>query len=96
MWRLLKSKYYPNGRLLDTVFARDASASWRGVEHGLELMKKGVIWRIGNGGKVNIWRDNWLSRDGALKVTGGNTHLRLRKVKALFGNGPNGWNEQII
>ena len=38
--RVLKSKYYPKGDLLDTVFAADASQAWRGIEHGLELLKK--------------------------------------------------------
>jgi hypothetical protein len=52
--RLLKSKYYPNGNLLDTVFPSDTSTSWKGVEHGLELLKKGVIWRIGDGEKIQI------------------------------------------
>ena len=32
-----KSKYYPKGDLLHTVFASDASQAWRGIEHGLEL-----------------------------------------------------------
>jgi hypothetical protein len=45
---------------------------------------------IGNGKKVNIWRYNRLSRDGALKVAGGIIDLRPRRVKALFGNVPNG------
>jgi hypothetical protein len=52
--RLLKAKYYPNGNLLDTVFSSDASASWKGVEHGIELLKKGVIWRTGNGRKKYV------------------------------------------
>jgi hypothetical protein len=39
--RLLRAKYYPNGRLVDTVFAGNASAVWRGIEYGLEHVKKG-------------------------------------------------------
>ena len=41
--RVLKSKYYPNGNLLDTVFASDASPVWRAIEFGLELLKTGII-----------------------------------------------------
>ena len=41
--RVLKSKYYPKGDLLGTVFAADASQAWRGIEHGFELLKKGLI-----------------------------------------------------
>jgi hypothetical protein len=39
--------YYPNGELLDTSFPQACSASWRGIIHGLELLKKEVIWRVG-------------------------------------------------
>jgi hypothetical protein len=47
--RVLKAKYFPHGDILDTVFASDASPAWRGVEFGLELLRKGIIKRIGDG-----------------------------------------------
>ena len=47
--RLIKAKYYRWGNLVDTVFWGNPSAVWKGIEHGLELLKKGIIWRIGNG-----------------------------------------------
>ena len=50
--RVLKSKYYPNGNLLDTVFASEASPVWRRIEVGLELIKKGIIWRVGDGKSI--------------------------------------------
>jgi hypothetical protein len=56
--RLLKAKYYPSGNLLDTAFIQQQSQSWQRVLHGLELLKKGIIWRIGDGSKVRIFCDN--------------------------------------
>jgi hypothetical protein len=41
--RVLKTKYYPNGNLLDTSFPIDQSPTWRAIVHGLELLKKGTI-----------------------------------------------------
>ena len=41
---LLKARYYPSGQLLDTVFPGSGSEVWKGILHGLELVKKGVIW----------------------------------------------------
>lgn len=38
--RLLRTKYYPNGNLIGTTFAGNVSAVWRGIEHGLQLLKK--------------------------------------------------------
>ena len=47
--RVLKTRYFPHGNMLDTVFAANPSPVWKGVEFGLELLKKGIISRIGNG-----------------------------------------------
>jgi hypothetical protein len=41
--KLMKARYYPNGNMFDTVFPKDSSQSWKGVEHGLELLKKRII-----------------------------------------------------
>jgi hypothetical protein len=60
--KVLKAKYYPNGDLVDMVFPGEASPTWKAIEHGLELVKKGIIWPIGSRTKVNIWRDPWLLR----------------------------------
>ena len=29
---------------------------------GLEVIKKGMIWRVGDGNNLHIWQDPWLSR----------------------------------
>jgi len=58
--RVLKAKYFPNGQLLDTAFPTNQSPTWKAIVHGLELVKKGVIWRIGSGEQIRIWRDPWI------------------------------------
>lgn len=39
--RLLRAKYYPEGNLLDMIFTGNSSTVLKGVEYGLELLKKG-------------------------------------------------------
>jgi hypothetical protein len=56
--QVLKAKYFPQGNLLDMAPAREASPMWRAIEHGVELLKHGVIKRIGDGESTRIWRDN--------------------------------------
>ena len=54
--RILKARYYfPNGRLEDTILSTNASQTWQSIMHGLELLKKGLVWRIGNEHSVRIW-----------------------------------------
>jgi hypothetical protein len=48
---LLKAKYFPRGELIDMVFPSEASPTWRSIEHGLALLKKGIIWRVKSGEK---------------------------------------------
>jgi hypothetical protein len=50
--KLLRARYYPNGELIDTVFPSEGSPTWKAMEHGLDLLKKGIVWRIGSGTKV--------------------------------------------
>ena len=57
---LLKTKYYPDGQLLDTVFPNTGCAVWKGILHGLDFLKRGVIWRVGNGAVIRTWRGTWI------------------------------------
>lgn len=93
--RLLKSKYFPHGNLTDTAFPKVTSPSWQGIQHGLDLLKEGIIWRVGSGSKIQIWRDNWVPR-GNLKISAPVVWSRLRRVADLIIPGTNLWNEPLI
>jgi hypothetical protein len=58
--RVLRAKYFPNGNILEAVAAPGISYTWRSILKGLALLKEGLIWRVGNGTCINIWRDPWL------------------------------------
>ena len=94
--RVLKSKYYPHGELIDTVFASEASPVWRGIEYGLELLKAGLVWRIGHGRKVNIQRDNWIPRKEGLKPASFIRRSRLRWVNQLLRAACTGWDTEKV
>jgi hypothetical protein len=94
--KLLKARYYQIGDIVDTVFPSEASPTWKGVEHGFELLKKGIIWRIGSGSKVNIWRDPWVNREPSRRITMKKGHARFRWVSQLMVPGRREWNEQVI
>ncbi|PNT67131.1 hypothetical protein BRADI_3g21421v3 [Brachypodium distachyon] len=93
--RVLKAKYFPNGSLVDTVFTGNASSSWQAIEFGLELIKEGVIWRIGNGQNVRIWRDPWIPRNYSRRPISPRRNCRLRWVSELLT--PDGkWNMERL
>ncbi|XP_021755418.1 uncharacterized protein LOC110720672 [Chenopodium quinoa] len=59
--RVMKAKYYPNNSFLDSYLSVAGSFSWRSIWSSKALLKEGLIWRIGNGSKLNIWRDPWIA-----------------------------------
>ena len=94
--RVLKAKYFPNGNLMDTTFPCDQSQTWKAIVHGLELLKKGVLWRIGSGEHVRIWRDTWIPRSWSLKPTGKKRSSRLKWVSQLIDPNSMEWKEEVI
>ena len=59
--RILKAKYYPNGDVLKARAGNNPSYTWRSILKGIEVLNRGIIWRVGYGTSINIWRDPWLS-----------------------------------
>jgi hypothetical protein len=93
--RLLKAKYYPSGQLIDTAFSKSVAPCWQGISYGLELLKKGITWRIGDGTNIRIWRDNWIPR-GNHKVIGKASNQRLKWVSDLINQTTKTWDEPTI
>lgn len=94
--RLLKAKYFPNSELIDVVFLGDSSVTWKSLEYGLQLLKKGLIWRIGDGTKVRIWRDRWIPRESSLMLAGAAGRCRLRWVSQLIKQDDRSWDADLI
>ncbi|KAI4988382.1 hypothetical protein ZWY2020_030012 [Hordeum vulgare] len=92
---LLHAKYYPNGNLVDTVFIGNASAVWRGIEHGLELVKKGMLWRVGNGSNIRVWREPWIPRGTPFTPITPKRNCRLNRVSD-FLNDHGCWRVELL
>ncbi|CAN7061567.1 unnamed protein product, partial [Brassica oleracea var. botrytis] len=45
---------------LEGALGRRPSFVWHSILHGRDLLKQGLVKKIGNGAGTNVWRDNWL------------------------------------
>jgi hypothetical protein len=52
--RVLRAKYFPDGRLLNAKLKSGSSFTWQSILAGLECFKRGYIWRVGDGSQINI------------------------------------------
>lgn len=92
---MLKARYYPDGNIEDTVFSGNASSSWQAISHGLDLLKKGLIWRVGNGRSIRVWHDNWIPRPFSYKPITLQGRCRIRFVSDLL-NDNGSWNVRLL
>uniref|UniRef100_A0A8I6XTR8 Reverse transcriptase domain-containing protein n=1 Tax=Hordeum vulgare subsp. vulgare TaxID=112509 RepID=A0A8I6XTR8_HORVV len=52
---ILKARYFPYCSALEAVAHDGISYSWRSILQGLDVVKQGYIWRVGDGTSINIW-----------------------------------------
>jgi hypothetical protein len=58
--RILSEKYFPHGKFLEANLGRRPSYIWRSIWNSRKLLVEGLAWRVGDGSKINIWRDKWV------------------------------------
>jgi hypothetical protein len=58
--RVLKEKYYPEKSFLEASLGSRPSYIWRSLWAAKPLLQEGLIWKVGDGTKINIWGDRWI------------------------------------
>ncbi|XP_042964766.1 uncharacterized mitochondrial protein AtMg00310-like [Carya illinoinensis] len=52
--RIFKEKYFQNSGLLEAKLGSGPSFVWRSIWSSLDLVKGGLVWRVGNGESIKI------------------------------------------
>jgi hypothetical protein len=90
------SVYRGHARLQATA-GPGISYSWRSIVKGINLLKEGLIWRVGDGSSINIWSDPWLVRNGSLQpTTPKGRNCLLNTVSELIDPVTNQWDEALV
>ena len=55
-----KAKYFPSCDFIHASLGHNPSYTWRSIMATQDLVKGGVMWRVGNGRDVRVWGDRWL------------------------------------
>ena len=58
--RILKSVYYSAGAVLSAQLGSRPSRIWRAILDRMDVLKQGLIRRIGTSETLEIWNMNWL------------------------------------
>ena len=96
-YKVFKAKFFPNSTIMEAQPKAKGSYAWKSIMRARDLIKKGMVWRIGDGSHVNIWTDNWLPVEHHHKVISphpSGTHLA--KVSDLIQTSSRRWNQQLV
>jgi hypothetical protein len=58
--RVLKDRYFHNCDLWDAPILRLASFTWRNICFGMQLVRQGIKWSVGNDNKIMMLADYWI------------------------------------
>ena len=92
----MAARYYPNGSILHANPRNGISYTWHSILEGVNLLKKGIIWRVGSGKDIDIWSDPWIPRGSTRKVITQKGNNLITKVSELINPITNKWDEELV
>jgi hypothetical protein len=95
--RVMKAKYYPDGDFLSAHLGRRPSFAWRSIFQAKRVVEEGLLWRIGDGETVRIWKDQWLPPPLTSLIHSPHHSLDANsKVSTLIDRTSGWWNTQLL
>jgi hypothetical protein len=93
----MEAKYYRGCNVLEAKLGTQPSFAWRSIYNSCGLLREGLIWRIGNGSGVRIWKDKWLPHSYTFMIQSQLAILDPNAtVKELIDGDKNWWNLSLL
>ena len=59
-YRIFRARFFPNCSIIKASNSLSGLYPWKSILKGMDVLKKGTRWRLGNGASISIWGDFWL------------------------------------
>ncbi|GFZ19096.1 zinc finger (C3HC4-type RING finger) family protein [Actinidia rufa] len=94
---VLPSKYCRSSDFLESEACSGCSWGWRSIIWGKELMMKGLVWRVCNGQRINIFKHQWIPKSVNPHSERSGVEVRVDlKVSHLFDPLTKAWRLPLI
>jgi hypothetical protein len=94
--RVLKAKYFPSTNVLHAEPKEGMSYTWRSILKGIELLKEGVIKRVGDGNSIDVWNDPWIMREASPFAITRRGNILIDHVSELLDPVSGSWDEELV
>ncbi|KAF7802500.1 reverse transcriptase [Senna tora] len=93
----LKAKYFKNSSFIDAQLGSNPSFTWRSILKGKEVLRKGLVRRIGDGSTTYIFNSPWIKMVENFTIPYNNQNLSVNAtVNELILPESKSWNTQMI
>ena len=90
--RVLKAKYFKSTSFLEAHLGSSSLYTWRSLMEAKDIVERGLRWNIGNGRKVNVWKDRWLPTPDSFKVVSPKSQgAMVERVEHLLDSDRKAW-----
>ncbi|KAG6647541.1 hypothetical protein CIPAW_07G085700 [Carya illinoinensis] len=73
------------------------SQIWRSLMSVMDLIKTGLVWRVGNGRSIKIWKDKWVPIPSTFQIQTPNKILDCNAtVSELIEDGSKTWKQELV
>ena len=59
LYKVFSTKYFPSGSVFEARSSR-GSFAWQSLLKARHIIKKGMLWRVGDGRQIRVFHDNWI------------------------------------
>ena len=91
-YRTFKAKYFSVGNFIRAKVGSNPSFIWRSFLEAREVLRDGIMWKVGNGCSIDIWLDRWTPE----VLAEGAEAKGVCKVAELVDQDRGWWNEALI
>jgi hypothetical protein len=93
---VLRAKYYSHGDVLKASPKAGSSFTWQSIVAGIATFKRGHIWRVGTGDKINIYTDPWIASSWNRMVISPCGNAVYSKVSDLISPITGAWDVKLL
>lgn len=59
LWaQVLKAKYFPHTNVFESVRNHRGSHTWKALHEGIQWLRQGMKWILGDGQNIRVWEDH--------------------------------------
>ena len=95
--RVFKARFFPNSSILEAKDSNTTSYSWKSIISARDVIRKGMVWRFGNGQNVRIEEDKWLPGNSNCPIISYLATVAAKsKVQVLINTDLGVWKSDLV